>query len=122
MFSSSLALLLPVLDEAGAIIALRYVAQTSPFPVTYVQICEELGANHYHIHKNSLMENELIEHSFRTDQDEFFYLLEETSEDINELNRWFQKYLITDNTIRPHMGINMLRPIGVRCPVRISSE
>jgi len=118
-----MALLLPVLDEAGAIITLRYVVQASPFPVTYVQtdngsefqkrfhqLCEELGIDHYYIHKNSPMENALIERSFRTDEEEFFLLLEETPEDINELNRWFQRYLGDYNTIRPHMGINMLTP------------
>lgn len=39
-----------------------------------------------------------------------FYLLEEAPEDINELNRWFQRYLIAYNTVRPHMGLDMLTP------------
>ena len=27
-----------------------------------------------------------------------------------QLNTWYQSYLNTYNTIRPHMGINMLTP------------
>ncbi|MBI4299474.1 MAG: transposase, partial [Chloroflexi bacterium] len=41
------------------------------------------------------------------------YLLEEAPHDINELNLRFQRYLITYNTIRPHMGLNMNTPKGV---------
>jgi transposase InsO family protein len=117
------ALLLPVLDEAGSIVTLRYAFQAYPFPVRYVQtdnglefqtafhaLCSDRGIEHYHIHKNSPNENAVIERSFRTDQDEFFYLLEYAPNDINELNRWFQQYLIVYNTVRPHMGLNMLTP------------
>ena len=117
------ALLQPILDEAGSIILLRYALQTCPFPVTYVQtdnglefqrrfheLCQELGVEHYYIHKNSPRENALIERSFRTDEDEFFLLLEKEPTDINELNRWLQRYLVTYNTVRPHMGLDMLRP------------
>ena len=69
-----------------------------------------IGIEHYYIHKNSPNENAVIERSFRTDQDEFFYLLERAPEDINELNRWFQRYLVNYNTVRPHMSLNMLTP------------
>ena len=117
------ALLLPVLDEAGSIITLRYAQQAYPFTIRYVQtdnglefqtafntLCADQGIDHYHIHKNSPNENAVIERSFRTDQDEFFYLLEYAPADINELNGWFQHYLIDYNTVRPHMGLKMLTP------------
>jgi transposase InsO family protein len=117
------ALLLPVLDEAGSIITLRYAQQAYPFAIRYVQtdnglefqtafntLCVDQGIDHYHIHKNSPNENAVIERSFRTDQDEFFYLLEYAPADINELNGWFQHYLIDYNTVRPHMGLKMLTP------------
>ena len=52
-------------------------------------------------------ENAVTERSFRTDENEFFYLLEEPPQDINDLNRLFQQYLTVYNTIRTHMGINM---------------
>ena len=35
---------------------------------------------------------------------------EEAPPDHLELNRWYQAYLVKYNTIRPHMGINMLTP------------
>lgn len=119
-----LALLLPVLDEAGAIITLRYVVQSSPFPVTYAQTDNGLefqrgfhtssavswASTNYYIHKNSPRENALIERSFRTDEDEFFLLLDQAPNDINELNRWLQRYLATYNTVLPHMGLNMQTP------------
>ncbi len=117
------ALLLPVLDEAGSLVLLRWAVQTCPFPVRYIQTdnglefqkgfhtkCQDMGIEHFYIHKNSPRENALIERSFRTDEDEFFLLLEKEPEDINELNKWFQRYLTVYNTIRPHMGIKMLRP------------
>ncbi len=117
------ALLQPILDEAGSIILLRYTVQSCPFPVKYIQtdnglefqrrfneVCSELGIEHYYIHKNSPRENAVIERSFRTDEDEFYLLLEKQPEDINELNKWFQHYLVRYNTWRPHMGINMKRP------------
>ena len=117
------ALLQPVLDESGSIILLRYAVQNCSFPVNYIQtdnglefqrhfneVCDELGVEHYYIHKNSPRENAVIERSFRTDEDEFYLLLEEQPEDINELNKWFQQYLVRYNTRRPHIGINMKRP------------
>lgn len=117
------ALLLPVLDEAGAVITLRYALQAYVFPIRYLQtdnglefqstfhrLCTDLGIEHYYIHKNSPNENAVIERSFRTDQDEFFYLLDEAPADINELNAWFQQYLTVYNTIRPHMGLDMKTP------------
>ncbi len=37
--------------------------------------------------------------------------MEEAPRDHLELNAWYQRYLDTyNNTIRPHMGINMLTP------------
>jgi len=117
------ALVLPVLDEAGSIVLLRWAVQSCPFPVRYIQTdnglefqrrfheaCQEAEIEHFYIHKNSPRENAVIERSFRTDEDEFFLLLERGADDINELNAWLQKYLLTYNTIRPHMGLNMLRP------------
>lgn len=117
------ALLLPVLDESGSLVLLRWAIQTCPFPVRYIQTdnglefqrsfheqCQGMGIEHFYIHKNSPRENAVVERSFRTDEDEFFLLLEKEPEDINELNKWFQKYLIVYNTTRPHMGIKMLRP------------
>ena len=116
-------LILPKVDEAGSLLALYHATQTLPFPVCYVQTdnglefqrrfhakCEEVGLEHFYIHKSSPNENAVIERSFRTDEEEFFFWLEKAPRDHLELNAWYQRFLDTYNTIRPHMGINMLTP------------
>jgi len=116
-------LILPRVDEAGALLALYHALQSLPFPVRYVQTdnglefqkhfhakCEELGMEHFYIHKSSPNDNAVIERSFRTDEEEFFFRLQDAPQDHLELNTWYQRFLETYNSIRPHMGINMLTP------------
>lgn len=118
-----MALVLPELDETGAMHTLRHVVQTAPFPIKYVQtdsglefqqrfheLATELGIDHYYIPKKSPNENNMIKRSFRTDEEEFFYFLEYRPKDIDDLNRGFQRYLVDYNTVRPHMGLDMLTP------------
>lgn len=113
-----LALILPVLDEAGSILTFKWILKEMPFKVIYIQtdngleyqsqfhqLCQENQINHYYIHKNSPNENAVIERSFRTDEEEFFFKLEEPPADINQLNNWFQKYLIIYNQKRPHLAL-----------------
>ncbi len=69
-----------------------------------------MGLEHFYIHKSSPNDNAVIERSFRTDEEEFFFLLEQAPQDHLELNTWYQHFLDTYNTKRPHMGINMLIP------------
>ena len=52
----------------------------------------------------------MIERSFRTDEEECFFWLEEVPSDHGELNEWRQAYLVKYNTSHPRMGINMLTP------------
>jgi transposase InsO family protein len=114
---------LPKLDEGGALLALYHATQAFPFPLRYVQTdnglefqrrfhakCEELGLEHFYIHKSSPNDNAVIERSFRTDEEEFFFWLETAPQDHLELNTWYQRFLESYNTVRPHMGINMLTP------------
>ena len=130
-------LILPKLDEGGALLALYHATavfgisdQQFPFPLQYVQtdnglefqqrfhakcataVCgiSDLQLEHFYIHKSSPNDNAVIERSFRTDEEEFFFWLKEAPQDHLELNTWRQAYLVTYNTIRPHMGINMLTP------------
>lgn len=116
-------LILPILDESGSILALKWAIQSMPLTVVYVQTdngleyqkhfhkaCEELNIVHYHIHKSSPNENAVIERSFRVDQEEFFFRLKKPPEDINELNTWFQQFLNYYNTQRPHLGIDLMTP------------
>lgn len=116
-------LILPILDESGSILALKWAIQSMPLKIVYVQtdngleyqkqfhrVCEELNIVHYHIHKSSPNENAVIERSFRVDQEEFFFRLERAPKDINELNALFQKFLTYYNTERPHLGIDLMTP------------
>ena len=116
-------LILPKLDEGGALLALYHATQHFPFPLKYVQTdnglefqkrfhakCAELGLEHFYIHKSSPNDNAVIERSFRTDEEEFFFWLEKAPQDHLELHSWYQRFLETYNTVRPHMGINMLTP------------
>ena len=116
-------LILPQVDGAESLLALYHATQTLPFPVCYVQTdnglefqnrfhakCEEVGLEHFYIHKSSPNENAVIERSFRTDEEEFFFRLERAPLDHLELNLWYQRFLDSCNTLRPHMGINMLTP------------
>ena len=72
--------------------------------------CGELGLEHFYIHKSSPNDNAVIERSFRTDEEECFFWLEDAPRDHGQLNAWYQAFLVKYNTIRPHMGINMLTP------------
>lgn len=121
-----MALILPVIDESGSILTMKYVLEQSPFKTIYVQtdngwefqrqfhkICEEAGLTHYYIHKSSPNENAVIERSFRTDQEEFFFRLETEPKDINELNMLFQKYLTWYNHDRIHMSLNFKTPTEI---------
>lgn len=121
-----MALILPVIDESGSILTMKYVLEQAPFRAVYVQtdngwefqrqfhsLCEEKGLVHYYIHKNSPNENAVIERSFRTDQEEFFFRLEKQPKDINELNVAFQKYLVWYNNDRIHMSLNFKTPTEI---------
>ena len=116
-------LVLPKLDEGGALLALYDATQQFPFPLHYVQTdngvefqkrfhaqCEEVGLEHFYIHKSAPNENAVVERSFRTDEEEFFFWLEEAPQDHLGLNAWYQRFLDIYNSVRPHMGINMLTP------------
>lgn len=116
-------LILPILDESGSILALKWAIQSMPLQIVYVQTdngleyqktfhkaCGELDIVHYHIHKSSPNENAVIERSFRVDQEEFFFRLKQQPKDINELNQQFQQFLHYYNTERPHLGIDLMTP------------
>lgn len=119
-----MALILPILDESGMVLTLKYVIEQAPFKISYIQTdnglenqslfhkaCLDNNIKHYYIHKNSPNENAVVERSFKTDQDEFFFRLDQTPSDINELNLWFQTYLNRYNYERPHFGLNLMTPI-----------
>ena len=121
-----LAVLLPDISDESASLALKYFLKWFPFKILYLQtdngleyqssfdaLCREQGINHYFIHKNSPNENAVIERSFKTDQDEFYYWLEKAPEHIGELNYWLQHFLNKYNTWRPHQALNYKTPMEV---------
>ena len=100
-----------------------HATQQFPFPLHYVQTdnglefqkrfhakCAEVGLKHFYIHKSAPNENAVVERSFRTDEEEFFFWLEGSTARPPGLNAWYQRFLDTYNSVRPHMGINMLTP------------
>jgi len=73
-------------------------------------VTETLGFQHHHIHKSSPNENAVIERSFRTDEEEFFWLMDKIPKNLTELNIQYQEYLNKYNTFRPHLGIDLQTP------------
>lgn len=117
------AVILNHLDEDGAMSALLEILPKFPFKCVFIQtdnglefqgrfhkMCEKLNLNHHFVHKNSPNENALIERSFRTDEEEFFFRLPKRPEHYDELRSLFKDYLHKYNTWRPHLGIGLRTP------------
>lgn len=120
------AVLLPEISDECASLALEYFLKWFPFRVVYLQTdngleyqstfdqaCQKHQISHYFIHKNSPNENAVIERSFKTDQEEFYFWLEKAPEHIGELNDWLQKFITKYNTWRPHQALDYKRPIDI---------
>lgn len=117
-------IILPAVDQALAIDALKYMVPLLPFTPDFIQtdngleyqqrfkqyVTKELGWQHHYIHKSSPNENAVIERSFRTDEEEFFWWLESAPEDLVVLNARYQEYLDKYNTYRPHLGLDLQTP------------
>lgn len=119
--------ILPAIDQALAIEALGILVPLLPpilqDRIDFIQtdnglefqkrfhdhVTTKLGWKHHYIHKSSPNENAVIERSFRTDEEEFFWRIDRPKDPI-ELNQMYQDYLNTYNTFRPHMGLNYLTP------------
>lgn len=119
-----LGVMLPWLDQALAIRTAAEIVPLLPFGSDFIQtdnglefqarfhemVTKELGLQHHYIHKSSPNENAVIERSFRTDEEEFFFRLPARPRDLNELNLAYQQFLFYYNTERPHLGIDLLTP------------
>lgn len=124
------AVILNQLNEDGAILALMEIRARLPFVPDFIQTdnglefqsrfhayCEKSGLAHHHIHKSTPNENAVIERSFRTDEEEFFFRLEQPPKDYDELRVQFASFLSWYNTKRLHLGIQLKTPQEV---VRLS--
>lgn len=121
-------IIFPLLDQSYSIEALKFVISILPIKPDFIQtdnglefqnrflkvVKDELGLNHHFIHKSNPNENAVIERSFRTDEDEFFFFgLRKMGEpkNIEQLNIFYQIYLKEYNEIRPHLSLNLMTPL-----------
>lgn len=115
--------ILPLLDQGFSIEALKILTPLLPFTPNFVQtdnglefqkrflnFITKLGWHHHFIHKSTPNENAVIERSFRTDEEEFFFFRMRKPKDEVDLNLQYQKYLAYYNTERLHLGINLKTP------------
>lgn len=120
------AVILNHLDQDGSISALLEIIPKLPFKAVFLQTdnglefqerlrthVKALGMKYHYIHKNTPNENALIERSFRTDEEEFFFRLDKAPAHYDELRGWFANYIHEYNYIRPHLGIDLKTPYEV---------
>lgn len=119
-------IILNQLDQDGAMIALIEMLPKFPFKPVFIQtdnglefqkrftdMCTQLNLRHHHVHKKSPNENAIIERSFRTDEEEFFFRMERRPSHYDELREWFATYLTYYNQERLHLGIHCKTPAQV---------
>lgn len=127
--------ILPALDQALTIEALRYLLPGLPKQIKdnldfiqtdngleyqqrfldFLEIAQQElklpnKISHHYIHKSSPNENAVIERSFRTDEEEFFWRIERP-EDLTELNVMYQTWMEEYNTFRPHLSLDCMTPM-----------
>ena len=120
------AVILNHLDQDGAMAALLEILPRLPFKPIFIQtdnglefqnrfdnLCKQLKLEHYYIHKNNPNENGIIERSFRTDEEEFFFRLEKRPKQYDELRSLFAEFLRYYNHERLHLGINLKTPYEI---------
>lgn len=120
------AVILNHLDQDGSILALLEIIPKLPFKPIFLQTdnglefqerfrehVNALAIKYHYIHKNTPNENALIERSFRTDEEEFFFRMDKAPVNYDELKSWFADYLHEYNYTRPHLGINLRTPYEI---------
>lgn len=118
--------ILPLLDQGYAVEALKLCMPWLPFKPNFIQtdnglefqqrfyeyVTKTLNYSHHYIHKSNPNENAIIERSFRTDEEEFFFRMKRPNDEV-DLNAQYQTYLKEYNEERPHLGLNMKTPLEV---------
>lgn len=120
------AIILNQIDAHGGVVSLLEILSRLPFEATFIQTDNgpeflglfhetvlKLGLKHHYIHKQSPNENAVIERSFRTDEEEFFFRMDKAPEHYDELRDWFKDYLWQYNYYRPHLSLNFKTPAEV---------
>lgn len=120
------AVILNHLDQDGSMAALLEILPKLPFKPVFIQtdnglefqgrfqkMCLNMKLKHHLIHKSSPNENALIERSFRTDEEEFFFRLDHQPAHYDELRELFALWLHEYNHERPHLGLELKTPYQV---------
>lgn len=120
------AVILNQLDQDGAMAALLEIMPKLPFKPVFIQtdnglefqgrfheLCEQFGLKHHYIHKRTPNENAVIERTFRTDEEEFFFRMPRAPQNYDELRSWFAQFLHEYNHKRLHLGIDLKTPAEV---------
>jgi transposase-like protein len=117
----------PLLDQGFAIETARLLVPKFPFKSDFIQtdnglefqerfdmfVRNDLKLDHHYIHKSSPNENAIIERSFRTDEEEFFFFKMQKPKDEIDLNRQYQEFIRYYNLERLHLGIDIKTPSEV---------
>lgn len=111
------------LDQDGSQAALLEILPKLPFKPVFIQtdnglefqgrfhrLCQDMNLKHHMIHKSTPNENALIERSFRTDEEEFFFRLDRAPIHYDELRDWFATWLHDYNYERPHLSLELKTP------------
>lgn len=120
------AVILNQLDQDGSIIALLQILPRLPFKPIFIQTdnglefqkkfkahLDAIGINHHHIHKSTPNENAVIERSFRTDEEEFYFRIRHRPKHYDELRDLLKGFLYYYNNERPHLGIGLKTPAEI---------
>lgn len=120
------AVILNHLDQDGSISALLEILPKLPFKPLFIQtdnglefqgrfrkLLADLKLKHHYVHKKTPNENALIERTFRTDEEEFFFRMKQVPKHYDELRDMFASYLHWYNCKRIHLGINLRTPYEV---------
>ena len=117
----------PLLDQGFAIEAVKLCVPQFPFKSDFIQtdnglefqqrfdtyVRTELKLDHHYIHKSNPNENAIIERSFRTDEEEFFFFKMRKPRNEIDLNAQYQEFLRYYNLERLHLGIDIKTPSEV---------
>ncbi len=120
------AVILNQLDQNGAMAALLEIIPRLPFNVLFIQtdnglefqkrfdeMLENMKIKHHFIHKSTPNENAVIERSFRTDEEEFYFRIEKRPKHYDELRDLYKEWLYYYNHERLHMGIAFKTPAQI---------
>lgn len=120
------AVILNNLDSGGALAALFTIMERFPIKPVFIQTDNGLefqgtfhetvlkaNLTHHFIHKRTPNENAVIERSFRTDEEEFFFFRYKGAIDYDDLRQQFTLFLKEYNEERPHLGLNLKTPLAI---------